>query len=65
MTELLERSLPATTPTRIRRRQLSSLPRSFRQLRPAARSITDPSLTTQQYNEMLARVVRTVEPVGI
>ena len=69
MTELLERPLPATTPTRIARRRRHTFPRSARQIssgnpRPAA-SITDPNLTTEQYNETLANVVRTVQPVGM
>lgn len=31
----------------------------------AAVSITDPSLTTEQYNRLLAGVVRSVPPMGI
>ena len=69
MTEVLERPLPATRPTRIGRRGRNSLPRSAWQTSPArprlVTSITDPNLTTEQYNEMLANVVRTVQPVGM
>jgi hypothetical protein len=70
MTEVLERPLPATRPTRIGRRRRNTLPRSAWQTSPARRprlatSITDPDLTTEQYNEMLATVVRTVQPVGM
>lgn len=62
MTELLER--PATTPTRIAPRRRNIFPRSAWQLSPAM-SITDPNLTTEQYNETLANFVRTVQPVGM
>jgi hypothetical protein len=69
MTELLERPLPANTPMRIARRRRHAFPRSARQISPGnsrpASSITDPNLTTAQYNEMLANVVRTVQPVGM
>lgn len=69
MTELLERPLPANPPTRIARRRRHTLPRSARPISPGnprpASSITDPNLTTEQYNEMLANVVRTVQPVGM
>ena len=51
MTELLERPLPAR-------------PISPGNPRPAS-SITDPNLTTERYNEMLANIVRTVQPVGM
>jgi hypothetical protein len=69
MTEVLERPLPAIRPTRIGRRRRNSVPRSAWQTSPArprlVASITDPDLTTKQYNEMLANVVRTVQPVGM
>ena len=69
MTEVLERPLPATRPTRIGRRRRNTLPHSAWQTSPArprlATSITDPNLTTERYNEMLANVVRTVQPVGM
>jgi hypothetical protein len=69
MTELLERPLPANPPTRIARRRRYTFPRSARQISPGnprpVSSITDPNLTTEQYNEMLANVVRTVQPVGM
>jgi hypothetical protein len=69
MTELLERPLPANTPTRIARRRRNTFPRSARQISPGSlrpvSSITDPNLTTEWYNEMLANVVRTVQPVGM
>jgi hypothetical protein len=64
MTELLERPLPANTPTRIARRRRHTFPRSAWRISPLS-SITDPNLTTEQYNEMLAHVVRTVQPVGM
>jgi hypothetical protein len=69
MTELLERQLPANPPMRIARRRRQIFPRSARPIslgnaRPAS-SITDRNLTTEQYNEMLANVVRTVQPVGM
>jgi hypothetical protein len=69
MTELLERPLPANPPTRIARRRRHTVLRSARPISPGnprpASSITDPNLTTEQYNEMLATVVRTVQPVGM
>jgi hypothetical protein len=69
MTELLERALPETTSMRVARRRRSTFPRGGWQISPAnprpATSITDPNLTTQQYNEMLANVVRTVPPIGM
>lgn len=69
MTEVLERPLPATRPTRIGRRRRNTLPRTAWQTSPArprlAMSITDPNLTTEQYNGMLAKVVRTLQPVGM
>jgi hypothetical protein len=69
MTELLERPLPATTPTRIAQLRRNTFPRGARQISPGnprpASSITDPNLTSEQYNEMLANVVRTVQPVGM
>ncbi len=69
MTELLERPLPANPPMRIARSLRHTLPRSARPISPGNRrpasSITDPNLTTEQYNEMLANVVRTVQPVGM
>jgi hypothetical protein len=69
MTELLERPLPATRPTRIAPRRRNAFPRSAWQIGPGnprpAMSITDPDLTTEQYNQMLANVVRTVQPVGM
>jgi hypothetical protein len=67
MTELLERPLPANPPMRIARRRRHTFPRSARPISPGnprpASSITDP--TTEQYDEMLANVVRTVQPVGM
>ena len=68
MTELLERRLPANPPMRIARRRRHTFPRSARPISPGPRpasSITDPNLTTEQYDEMLANVVRTVQPVGM
>jgi hypothetical protein len=69
MTELLERPLPANPPMRIARRRRHTFPRSARPISPGnprpASSITDPNLTTERYNEMLASIVRTVQPVGM
>jgi hypothetical protein len=61
--------LAANAPMRIARRRRHTFPRSARPISPGnprpASSITDPNLTTEQYNEMLANVVRTVQPVGM
>jgi hypothetical protein len=69
MIELLERPLPASPPMRIARRRRQIFPRSARPISPGnprpASSITDPNLTTERYNEMLANIVRTVQPVGM
>ena len=69
MTDVIERPLPAPTATRIARRRRNTFPRSVWQISPTnprpATSITDPNLTTEQYNETLANVVRTVQPVGM
>ncbi len=67
MTEVLDRPR-ATTHMSMRRRQITGPQRaSLAQLSrpPAAVSITDPSLTTEEYNRLLAGVVRSVPPMGI
>ena len=68
MTEVLDRPRSATHLFIRRRRRITCRQRaSLADLScpPAAASITDPSLTTEQYNRLLAGVVRNVPPMGI
>jgi hypothetical protein len=68
MTEVLDRPR-ATSHMFIQRRRRITCPQRVSladvSCPPAAASITDPSLTTEQYNRLLAGIVRSVPPMGI
>jgi hypothetical protein len=69
MTEVLDGPASATRPTPSRRHRRNPLPRSAwraRADRPSEPvSITDLNLTAEQYNQMLATVIPTLQPVGM
>jgi hypothetical protein len=69
MTEVLDRLASANKPKRLGRHRRNTLPRSARRTRSDRPSepvsITDLNLTAEQYNQMLARVIPTLQPVGM
>ena len=69
MTEVLDRPASATKPKRLGRHRRNTLLRSSRRTRSDRPSepvsITDLNLTAEQYNDMLARAIPTLQPVGM